>query len=556
MGEVYLAEHRHIARRAAIKLLLPELTTKSDVVSRFFTEARATSLIRHPGIVEILDCAVHTNGRAYIIMEFLDGESLAHTLERVGNLAGQARSAQAILGQIASALAAAHAKGIIHRDLKPDNVFLSASAGEARLRVKILDFGIAKLAAEGQSSLQKTRTGSLLGTPVYMSPEQCRGAGAVDHRTDIYSLGCIAYELFAGRPPFVREGAGELLVAHLSEQPRPLAEMSPAVSPQLAALVGRMLAKEPAQRPGSALEVVQAFEALLEVKATAFADLVQPPHGFPALRGTSPAQAVVPQGGFSGTSPSTSSWTPAPAPVARGQAAHDAAPLQVPVGPSGSVVSEPVIGGGTQLLPAFSDSIAEPSPAREPKTQTTLSRTASEAVVTQNTRRRSWRGAWITVGAAAALGMAMVALWPRAPERRHTAPPAHVSTETPTPAPAAPRPAEPVAPAVPDPVFELTSEPSGAEVWTGDESAPRGVTPLKLALPEGEKSKTVTLKAAGYENKDVTLEAGHEGAISVTLAAAKTSETTKVERPTPVTSGPKRRRAKKASDSPYKAMGD
>src|SRR5262245_12815160 len=122
MGEVYLGRHRHIGRDAAIKVLLPELSKNDDVVARFFTEARATATTRHPGIVEIIDCDVHRSGRAYIVMEFLDGENLAERLARAGSYATDVAMAGNILGQAASAVGAAHAKGIVHRDLKPDNV--------------------------------------------------------------------------------------------------------------------------------------------------------------------------------------------------------------------------------------------------------------------------------------------------------------------------------------------------------------------------------------------------------------------------------------------------
>src|SRR4051794_15409066 len=199
MGEVYLARHRHIGRDAAIKVLLPELSQNDDVVARFFTEARATATIRHPGIVEILDCDVHKTGRAYIVMEFLDGENLAECLVRVKSFAHDLPTAAALMAQAASAVGAAHAKGIVHRDLKPDNAFLVGSFGAGLVGggavplVKILDFGVAKLVTDDGQGRNKTRTGSLLGTPTYMSPEQCRGAGNIDHRTDIYALGCMAF---------------------------------------------------------------------------------------------------------------------------------------------------------------------------------------------------------------------------------------------------------------------------------------------------------------------------------------------------------------------------
>jgi serine/threonine protein kinase len=255
MGEVYLAEHRHLARRAAIKLLRAEFSADEDLLARFFAEARAASSIRHPGIIEILDCDVdRTTGRPFIVMEHLEGESLEDFLTRRGALVGDIGTAELIVAQIAEALAAAHAGGIVHRDLKPANVFLMApSEAGVPVRVKVLDFGIAKFAVPGSTNV--TRTGNILGTPIYMSPEQCRGGGNVDHRTDIYALGCMAFELLCGRPPFVREAAGELIVAHMAEPPPSMLSLQPEVPPELDALVGRMLAKDPTQRPGSMREI-------------------------------------------------------------------------------------------------------------------------------------------------------------------------------------------------------------------------------------------------------------------------------------------------------------
>ena len=295
MGEVYLAEHVHISRKAAIKVLLPELSSRPDIVGRFFNEARATGSLRHPNIVEILDCDVHTNGRAYIVMEFLEGETLGQSLARIGSLAGDAATAAAIAGQIAGGLAASHGKGIVHRDLKPDNIFLaSPTDGESPVRVKILDFGIAKLLGEGASQSRKTRTGSVLGTPVYMSPEQCRGAGHVDHRSDLYSLGCIIFEMLAGQPPFVREGHGELIIAHNSEPPPELASVVPSVPPALASLVAQMLVKDPSQRTQTMADVVSSIESILRVPSTQFARCVKPPAGFPAGGAEEPEPAPLP----------------------------------------------------------------------------------------------------------------------------------------------------------------------------------------------------------------------------------------------------------------------
>ncbi len=247
MGQVFLAQHHRIARRAAVKVLLPELSANESVVERFFTEARATSLIRHPGIVEVLDCDVR-DGQAYIVMEHLEGESVGDYLDRTGGLVGDTAFALAVMAQVAQAVGAAHAAGIVHRDLKPDNVFLSISSTDGRIVPKVLDFGIAKLAERGSAT--HTRTGAVLGTPAYMSPEQCRGGSkVVDGRSDVYSLGCILYEMLCGTPPFVRDGMGDLIVAHVSEAPQPLRVRVPAVMPALDHLVMQMLAKAPTDRP-------------------------------------------------------------------------------------------------------------------------------------------------------------------------------------------------------------------------------------------------------------------------------------------------------------------
>jgi serine/threonine protein kinase len=253
MAEVFMGQHRHIDRTVAIKVLKPEISMMQEGTARFFAEARAASSIKHPGIVEILDCDVLPDGRAYIVMEYLTGQSLRQFLadRPVPDLALTAR----VLVEVAEALGAAHAKGIVHRDLKPDNVFLVQDEAGALAAVKVLDFGIAKL-LRGVDGVHQTRTGSLLGTPLYMSPEQCRGITDIDHRADIYALGCLAFELVSGQPPFLREAPGDLLMAHMSEPPPPLSARQPGAPPELEALVAQMLAKAPNDRPASMREIV------------------------------------------------------------------------------------------------------------------------------------------------------------------------------------------------------------------------------------------------------------------------------------------------------------
>jgi predicted Ser/Thr protein kinase len=263
MGVVYLAEHRHLGRRAAIKFLQREFSERPDLLHRFFTEARAASLIEHEGIVRVLDCDVHPSGHAYIVMEYLEGQTLRGYLASRGQVS--APEAAAIILRVADAIAAAHAKGIVHRDLKPDNIFLlSKPAGG----VKIVDFGIAKLARQqGGAPHTKTLSGALMGTPLYMSPEQAREAGTVDARTDIYSLGCILYELLAGRTPFVASGTAELIAAHLAETAPPL---DASVPPPLRALVDRMLGKSPEERPALVEEVIPLLQVLVPGRTAGF----------------------------------------------------------------------------------------------------------------------------------------------------------------------------------------------------------------------------------------------------------------------------------------------
>jgi serine/threonine-protein kinase len=271
MGAVFLAEHRQIDRKVAIKILLPALSSIPDAVARFFAEARAASLIKHPGIVEVFECG-ELHGRAFILMEYLDGENLAAALARAGKLAGDLGTALAIAARIADAVGAAHTKQIVHRDLKPENVFLVA--GNGPMVVKILDFGVAKLLADAEPS--RTRSGSLVGTPKYMSPEQCRGLKTIDHRADIYSLGCILFELLCGRPPFVKDATGDLLIAHVTEAPPSARSLEPEVPAELDVLVAAMLAKEPADRPPSMSAVAERLQRVRERAGPAITQVSEP----------------------------------------------------------------------------------------------------------------------------------------------------------------------------------------------------------------------------------------------------------------------------------------
>jgi serine/threonine-protein kinase len=251
MGTVWLAEHTMLGRRAAIKVLHPIYSSDPVIVARFFNEARAATAISDPGIVQIFDFGNHVDGSAYIVMELLEGETLADRLKRFTALS--VADALRIMRQVATSLGAAHRAGIVHRDLKPENIFIvadpEAAGGE---RPRIVDFGIAKLEA---SSAVKTQTSAVLGPPAYMSPEQCRGAGHVDQRSDVYAFGCVLFALLAGHPPFESEGMGEVIAMHLREPAPRLSSRAPHVPPEVDQLVDMCLAKDPARRPASGTEL-------------------------------------------------------------------------------------------------------------------------------------------------------------------------------------------------------------------------------------------------------------------------------------------------------------
>jgi len=257
MGSVYTATHALIGRAAAVKMLLPEFSQNRDIVQRFFNEAKATAAIRHPGIVEIFDFGYHSSGQAYLVMELLHGEPLSARFARDKILPEE--TSILLMRSIVGALGAAHARGIVHRDLKPDNVFLVHDPDvPLGIRPKLLDFGIAKL-TDNQHTANATRTGVVMGTPTYMSPEQCRGSGTVDARADLYALGCILYEMVSARPPFVAEGSGELIAHHMMTQPDPPRAWNPNVSQALEEIILKLLAKNPADRYQNANELLIAL---------------------------------------------------------------------------------------------------------------------------------------------------------------------------------------------------------------------------------------------------------------------------------------------------------
>ncbi|MET0286043.1 MAG: serine/threonine-protein kinase [Polyangiales bacterium] len=273
-GAVFEAEHPVLKRRAAVKVLHRLTGRDSEAALRFVSEAQAVNQIRHRHIVDVFSFGKLTDGRHFYVMDLLEGESLDRTLRRVGRF--DVGTALQILRPIAAALDVAHAAGIVHRDLKPQNIFLAwESSGE--VVPKLLDFGVAKLLGD---SAVKTVSGTPIGTPMYMSPEQARG-DKVDTRADLYALGVLMHELITGTTPITADNMLGLLMAQIVQKPLRVSESNPELSPLLDAPVLRMLEKAPEARPPTAGQALEAItkageEAGLSL-ATGLPRLERPP---------------------------------------------------------------------------------------------------------------------------------------------------------------------------------------------------------------------------------------------------------------------------------------
>ena len=480
IGAVYTAEHTLIGRKAAIKTLLPEYSNKRETVERFFNEARAATSVSHPGIVEIYDFGYQPDGTAFIVMELLPGESLGTRLRRAGKLG--AAEASEIIRQAASALAAAHQQKVIHRDLKPDNLFLVPDP-EIGERVKILDFGIAKLTTDRSQSSVKTRTGAVMGTPAYMSPEQCVGAGKVDRRSDLYSLGCIFFELLCGQPPFIGEGAGAVIGAHIYQTPSLPRSIEPSIPPEYEALITRLLAKDPQARMGSAQELVAALSGSPPTSSA----WPRPPTHDRQEPGRPPPQEPWVQ-----TGPEMARTTLSDAGSGTRAAAHPHTVAPNRYRGLAIAVAAVLIAAGSIGMLALSDEDGEaPAVAADDSEIQTTAPSASEAPTEQK-------------GATTA-----VEPHDNTAESTETSPPSENAVEELD---------QPVQPA--EISIAITSVPDGADVFRAGEGTLLGKTPYRSTLPANDEELVFVVRKDGYADSEVRLLADKDSSTEVTLAAA------------------------------------
>ena len=517
MGAVYLAQHTVLGRSAAVKVLLPEFSHNRELVGRFVNEARATARLRHRGFAEIYDSGTLRDGSAYLVMEYLRGASLGAAMAWRGTFS--VGETLAVLREVAGGVAHAHAHGIVHRDLKPDNIFLALAGddalGPAGAVVKVLDFGIAKLIGPSNANAQSahTRTGSLLGTPIYMSPEQCRGAGYVDHRTDIYSLGCIAYHALTGQPPFEFEGFGEIIAAHLNLPPAPPRMLVPALPPPVETFLLQLLEKDPGRRPQTMEAVVAAMDQLQQAEAGRAPDLT----------------TLIPPAALAQSDSLMKTATPPPGPRVATTPLPDAGYLRRP-----HAGSDPEIGGTRRLA---GTGVAERG------TISTLSGAASEfgdLRAAMDLRPRWGRGLRIAMvaggGLAVCVGLVVIlgglGSHPPLSARAHRADesaesgaplPRPRSLETdpaPDPIPRAARSPEepPATPAAKAKVaVRIGSVPSGARVVDAQTGRTLGETPFDALLPRSSGERGFIVRKPGFHPKRVNLDAGRNSEATVTL---------------------------------------
>ena len=454
-GTVYRGVHPLISKVVAIKVLARRFSVDPEMVSRFVAEARAVNQIGHRNIIDIFSFGALEDGRHYYVMEYLDGEPLDALVEREGKLV--LARALPILRGIAKALDAAHAKGIAHRDLKAENVFL-ANDPDGGVWPKLLDFGIAKLLASDDGLKHKTRTGLPIGTPYYMSPEQCRGKD-VDHRTDFYAFGVLCYRMLTGVYPFDADDAMSILMQQLNVDAPPPSTHVPELTTAIDDVVLWLLAKDPAQRPSDLRTAVRALEEAAEqagvaIRPTSTWDTQTPPPGIQ----TQPPRVAVPA--RSNASALTSS-SGGPQPPSASSLTSPRRGSRVPV-IAGLVASALIAGGAVFFVLSAHDDASEPREAK-----------------------------------------------PAAAEPE----PAPAPAPVPQPAPAPPVESAPELP--PMVIVNVTGVPEGTEVLLGGSVI--GVAPGPVQILRGNAELVLTFRADGHVPASKTVVPDADQALAVTL---------------------------------------
>ncbi|MBV8760247.1 MAG: serine/threonine protein kinase [Deltaproteobacteria bacterium] len=492
MGYVYRAEHVKLGREVALKLLRGDYARRRDAVLRFFQEAKTVNRVRHRNIVDVTDFVELDDGTTFIIMEFLRGQSLGKWARTGIDLP----RALAVLVQICDGLGAAHAVGVVHRDLKPDNVIVVPTSDGAEM-VKLLDFGVAKLVNRDDEDVGfQTAAGSVIGTPAYMSPEQAGGM-AVDHRSDIYSLGAIMYELFTGQPMFRGRSFGEYVRKHLTEMPVPPRQTQGGahLDERLEALILKSLAKDPNERFNHILELRDGLLHML-------GGIETHPPGYASLAQSAIRPAVM-------TTQLPPHMLPLPAPAM-------ATTVPTPPQHMSAMVSQ---GNPALLYSQYTQQPVAPEPTKTPM----------------------WL--WL-LGAAIAIGGGIGgALW-FANRDSNDAPAAPAQEQMATTTPAAPTaptaaPIEPTQPAGPQLVELRFDSLPAAGVFADGHSAELCHTPCNYTfdVKDGVK-RTLVVRAAGYRDKPIELDlTGDKREFSVTLE--REPETAIASDPEPTTTNKK-----------------
>ena len=491
-GEVYEAENPFLQRRAAIKVLHTGMVQDPELVRRFLNEARAASAIRHPNIIDVFDAGVTPEGEPYILMEFLEGDSLQKVLLERGRI--PLATVQEIARQAASALSAAHTAGIVHRDLKPENVFLIPDeAMPMGFRVKVLDFGIAKVKhREDQNSTLKTQAGLLMGSPAYMSPEQCRDSSDVDLRTDIYSLGIMIYEMLAGVTPFSSKSATEMLVMQITADPLPLRHHVPDVPEYVEQSVMRALAKDREIR----FSTVDYFAGALQGTYPALTAQGSVPAAVAGLAGP-PSGSIYSNRGFG------SHRTPAPVSLGNFASRVGRTPGPMPV-PSPTITT-------------LSHATGEASPAPLPSE----SDFDLEAI-----KPRRWPLVLVLGAAAAAAALFFVF--------RPASPPGQSATSPSPPAPSSPSEVNPMV------LVHIQSSPAGASVLDEKDGSALGMTPLQKSYPLAKGAMTMTLRLPGYKDKSIAVALDGNSSTTVELERVESAPAKAAAKPTATRSEPRK----------------